>query len=84
MKQSDKPGKPKSEAQLMREKIAKRAALEFQDGMYCNLGIGIPTLASNYIPQGIHIDLQSENGLLGMVRKKNFKKVLNLFFSIFI
>jgi 3-oxoacid CoA-transferase len=49
-----------------RERIARRAALEFEDGMYCNLGIGIPTLASNFIPQGIRIELQSENGLLGM------------------
>lgn len=49
-----------------REKIARRAALEFSDGMYCNLGIGIPTLASNFIPKNIHIELQSENGLLGM------------------
>lgn len=55
-----------SQNQLKREKIAKRAAQEFRDGMYCNLGIGIPTLASNYIPAGIHIELQSENGLLGM------------------
>jgi len=55
-----------SPAQLIREKIARRAALEFKDGMYCNLGIGIPTLASNYIPHGISITLQSENGLLGM------------------
>jgi 3-oxoacid CoA-transferase len=50
----------------MREKLARRAALEFQDGMYVNLGIGIPTLASNYLPKGMSIELQSENGLLGM------------------
>jgi 3-oxoacid CoA-transferase len=51
---------------LKRELIARRAALEFEDGMYCNLGIGIPTLASNYISKDIHIVLQSENGLLGL------------------
>ena len=50
----------------IREKIARRAAMEFQDGMYVNLGIGIPTMASNFLPPSMHIELQSENGLLGM------------------
>eukprot|EP01098_Paradermamoeba_levis_P002000 TRINITY_DN1230_c0_g1_i1.p1 TRINITY_DN1230_c0_g1~~TRINITY_DN1230_c0_g1_i1.p1 ORF type:complete len:351 (+),score=126.29 TRINITY_DN1230_c0_g1_i1:240-1292(+) len=59
-----KSGGKKDDA--LRERIIKRAALEFKDGMYCNLGIGIPTLASNFIPPGITIHLQSENGLLGM------------------
>lgn len=49
-----------------RERIIRRAAKEFKDGMYVNLGIGIPTLASNYVPEGVKIELQAENGLLGV------------------
>ena len=49
-----------------RQRIAKRAAQEFYDGAYCNLGIGIPTVAANYIPPGINVELQSENGVLGL------------------
>ena len=51
----------------MRERIIRRAALEFKDGMYANLGIGMPMLASNYIPEGMVVRLQSENGVLGLV-----------------
>lgn len=51
---------------LSKEDIAKRIAKELEDGYYVNLGIGIPTLVANYVPEGIQVEFQSENGIIGM------------------
>uniref|UniRef100_A0A8C2KMI5 Succinyl-CoA:3-ketoacid-coenzyme A transferase n=2 Tax=Cyprinus carpio TaxID=7962 RepID=A0A8C2KMI5_CYPCA len=58
--------KLRADSDITRERIIRRAALEFEDGMYANLGIGIPMLASNYISPEITVHLQSENGILGL------------------
>lgn len=56
----------KSDHQIRRDRIGKRASQELQEGFYVNLGVGIPTLAANHIPEGRTVWLQSENGMLGM------------------
>jgi 3-oxoacid CoA-transferase subunit B len=63
--QSRKKGR-ETKMPLTKEQIARRIARELKDGFYVNLGIGIPTLVANYIPEGIKVVLQSENGLLGI------------------
>ncbi|KAI9518064.1 Succinyl-CoA:3-ketoacid coenzyme A transferase 1, mitochondrial [Dissostichus eleginoides] len=65
-KSQDEKPKPKKDSDIVRERIIRRAALEFEDGMYANLGIGIPMLASNFIKPDITVNLQSENGILGL------------------
>ncbi|XP_034956460.1 succinyl-CoA:3-ketoacid coenzyme A transferase 1, mitochondrial [Zootoca vivipara] len=65
-KAEDSKGKQKKDSDNVRERIIRRAALEFEDGMYANLGIGIPLLASNFISPDITVHLQSENGVLGL------------------
>lgn len=57
---------PKDDARIRRERIVKRAAKELKDGYYVNLGIGMPMLAPSFLPEGVLVHMQSENGLLDM------------------
>ena len=57
---------PKDEARIRRERIVRRAAKELKDGYYVNLGIGMPMLAPSFLPEGVLVHMQSENGILGM------------------
>nr|CAB3264609.1 succinyl-CoA:3-ketoacid coenzyme A transferase 1, mitochondrial [Phallusia mammillata] len=65
-KEPDSQSQSTNPAAQMRERIVRRAAMEFKDGMYANLGIGMPMLASNFIPEGMNVTLQSENGVMGL------------------
>lgn len=67
VRQSAPTSTPKADIGVVqRERIGRRAAQELKDGSYCNLGIGMPTLAANFIPSGVKVWLQSENGIIGM------------------
>lgn len=66
MSQANEKSPKEMQRSLTREQIAQRIAQELKDGYYVNLGIGIPTLVANYIPKGMTVILQSENGLLGI------------------